>query len=502
MKNHLPDSLLSQLSELVAARMALHFPRERWSDLERNAISAAKEFGFADAQAFVQWLLAAPLTREQVDLLASHLTIAETYFWREPRVFDALAEQILPQLIQARETGERRLRIWSAGCATGEEPYSIAIAVCRALPLREDWNITLLATDINPRILQRAAVGVYGEWSFRNVPPWLKAKYFSRTDAGKLEIRPEIREMVTFGYLNLAEDIYPSPLNNTNAMDIIFCRNVLMYFASERAREIGQNLHHALVEGGWLMVASSEVDQVVFSQFASFSFPGAIVYQKNRQKAQPPVVFRPAAMATQAPVQPLPEPPTVAVTPRAPPPQRRQREVTPTVERAAPEQSAYAQALTLYAQGLCAEVIEKLDGKAPRARALVVRALANQGKLAEASALCEQAIAADKLDPGLHFLGATILQEQNRESEAIAALKRALYLDSNFALAHFALGNLLLRAGNAPAARKSFENALALLNACPPEDSVPESDGLTAGRFKEIIHLLPHLCQKRCTTSG
>jgi len=131
-----------------------------------------------------------------------------------------------------------------------------------------------------------------------------------------------------------------------------------------------------------------------------------------------------------------------------------------------------------------------------------VRALANQGKLAEASALCEQAIAADKLDPGLHYLGATILQEQNRESEAIAALKRALYLDPNFALVHFALGNLLRRAGNAPAARKSFENALALLNACPPEDSVPESDGLTAGRFKEIIHLLRHICQKRCTTSG
>ncbi len=162
-------------------------------------------------------------------------------------MFEALEDRILPELIRSRSVGNRRLRIWSAGCATGEEPYSIAIALRRALPVPEDWRITILATDINPHILRKASAGVYGEWSFRNAPPWLKGTWFRPKKDGKLEILPEIRKMVSFAYLNLAEDIFPSPVNNTNAMDLIFCRNVLMYFAAERAQEIGESLRGCLL---------------------------------------------------------------------------------------------------------------------------------------------------------------------------------------------------------------------------------------------------------------
>ena len=211
MKESLPDDRLSQLSDFVAARMGLYFPRGRWSDLERHTNSAAKEFGFPDAEAFIQWLVSSPLNQEQVERLASHLTIAETYFWREPQVFDALRDQILPELIRSRETSDRRLRIWSAGCATGEEAYSIAILLRALIPDPKNWHITLLATDINPRILRRAAAGVYGKWSFRNAPPGLKEKCFSCTDDGKFKIRPEIRKMVTFSYLNLRKIFTPRP---------------------------------------------------------------------------------------------------------------------------------------------------------------------------------------------------------------------------------------------------------------------------------------------------
>jgi chemotaxis protein methyltransferase CheR len=485
MNNALPDGLLSELSEWVAARTALHFPRERWWDLIRKVSSAAKEFGFTDVEACIQWLVSSPVTREQIEILASHLTIAETYFWREPQVFAALGEQILPGLIRTRASGDRRLRIWSAACASGEEPYSIAIALCRALPARQDWRITLLATDINPRILHRAAAGVYGEWSFRNAPSWLKGDYFRRKYDGKWELLPEIRQMVTFAYLNLAEDVYPSPLNNTNAMDIIFCRNVLMYFASERARQVARRLHGSLLDGGWLMVGASELSQAVFSQFTSVHFPEAILYRKEAPHAPPSVVFRPEETS---PPKALVQPPLEAtVMPLAPPLPRRKRAIAPAAVSAQPPPTAYAQALDLYAQGRYTEVLQKLEGVAtPDGGALAVRALANQGKLAEALALCEQAIAANKLDPGLHYLGATILQELNRDGEAIAALKRALYLDPKFVLAHFALANLVLRQGNVPAARKCYQNVLALLSDCRQEDILPESEGLTAGRFKVI----------------
>jgi chemotaxis protein methyltransferase CheR len=481
MKDSLPDNRLSQLSEFVAATMGLHFPRKRWRDLEGRTNSAAKEFGFSDANTFIQWLVTSSLTREQIEMLASHLTIAETYFWREPQVFESLCEYILPELIRSRQKGDRRLRIWSAGCATGEEPYSIAVALHRVLPGAEDWHITILATDINPRILRRAAAGVYGPWSFRNEPPWLKAGFFNCREDGKLEILPGIRKMVTFAYLNLAEDIYPSPLNNTNAMDLIFCRNVLMYLTPERARLVSQNLYHSLVEGGWLMVGASELSQLLFSQFAPVHFPGAIVYRKDRRESRPPAPFHLEAIAPQkAPVQPAVKS-AVKVEPAAPPP-----ELAQAAESASPQQKVDAEAVELYEEGRYAEVIEKLE-ESPRAMALAARALANQGQLSQALAACEKAIAADKLDPGLRYLYATILQESSREGEAMAALKRALYLDPEFVLAHFALGNLALRQGNARTARKHFENVLALLSARQPDDVLPESEGLTAGRFREII---------------
>jgi len=481
----LSDSLLSQLSELVAARTALHFPRERRSDLEYKVRSAAKELGFTDPEAFVQGLLSSSPTREQIEVMASHLTIGETFLWREPQVFAALREQILPDLIRAREQGNKSIRIWSAGCASGEEPYSIAIALRSLVFARDDWHITILATDINPRALQRAAAGEYGEWSFRNAPPWLKERYFSRQDNNRFEIVPDIRKMVTFAYLNLAEDTYPSPLNNTNAMDIIFCRNVLMYFGPERARQVGQSLCHSLVEGGWLMVGASELSQVGFPQFSSVDFPGAIVYRKETRQPPPAVASLPPAI----PVHEAPsQPPAESTVGPAAPPQHHGSEMAPAAESAAPQEAAYARAAGLYAQGRYAEVVENLErAQSPRCAALAVRALANQGKLAQALSACAMAIAANRLDPGLHYLSATILQEQNREGEAIGALKIALYLDPTLAPAHFALGNLLLRQGQARAAKKSFENALALLSARRPDDVLLESEGLTAGRFRDIV---------------
>jgi chemotaxis protein methyltransferase CheR len=488
MNESLSDGLLSRFSDFIADRTALYFPRERWSDLESKTRSAAKGFGFTEAEAFINWLVTSPLTTEQIEILAGYLTISETYFWREPHVFDALVEYILPELIRTRENGNRRLRIWSAGCATGEEPYSIAIALTRVIPDIDNWHITILASDINPRILSRAKAGVYGHWSFRNSPLWLKEKYFHRTDDDKFKIIPMIRKMVNFSYLNLAVDTFPSPLNNTNAMDIVFCRNVLMYFAAERAGRIGQNFYHTLVAGGWLMVGASELSQILFSQFESVHFTDAIVYRKNEIKARP---FRgvPVDEASdqkefiQPFIESFVETGQEALT--APYPLSDTSQVSENAER---QQRVNKEALDSDAKVYESEAADKRKNVETDV-ALSVRTLANQGKLAEALSLCDQAIAADKIDPALYYLYAMILQEQNRQDEAIASLKRALYLDPNFVVAHFALGNLALRHGKAKPAKKYFENVLTLLNGYRQEEMLPESDGLTAGRLKEIIHV-------------
>ncbi|MCL5668881.1 MAG: chemotaxis protein CheR, partial [Gammaproteobacteria bacterium] len=221
MQPALPHPLLSRLSELLEAQIGLHFPGERWRDLERGIAAAARELGFPEVEACARRLLSAPLTHRQIEILASHLTVGETSFFRDRKSFEALEQYVLPPLIRSRRDSERRLRIWSAGCSTGEEPYSIAMVLDRLLPDHEQWNITILATDINPQSLRKAVEGAYGEWSFRDTPDWIRERYFKKARPGRFEIHPRIRKMVTFSYLNLADDVYPSLSTNTNAMDVI-----------------------------------------------------------------------------------------------------------------------------------------------------------------------------------------------------------------------------------------------------------------------------------------
>lgn len=459
-----PASLLTPLSQFLAARMGLHFPRERWGELARGLEAAAEEFGFEDAESCGEWLLGAPLNRRQVEILAGNLTIGETYFFREKKSFEILEREILPELIRARRGGAQRLRIWSAGCCTGEEPYSIAMALRLALPDFSKWAVTLLATDINPHFLRKAADGIYGDWSFRSMPARMKERFFHKCACGRWQIAREIREMVTFGYLNLADDVYPSLLNNTNAMDVIFCRNVLMYFTPEAAARVIDGFHHALVDGGWLLVGPSELPQVHGSPFTAVSFPGAIIHRKEpRQVPEKPVEVPPPAAVSEPPTPMPPAPYDRAV--------------------AMYELGRYDEAAKILLEGAA----DKAD---PHADALLARAYANQGRLAEGLAACEKAIAADKLHAAYHYLRATILQEQGAVDEAVPALKRALYLDPRFVLAHFALGNLAHMRGAHDEAHKHFSNALQLLRLEPPERALPESDGITAGRLTAIIATL------------
>ncbi len=491
------DIPLSQISDLVTARTGLRFPRERWDDLQRGIEGSAKEFGFDDAESCVHWLLSSSLTRDKIEILASHLTVGETYFFREEKGFRVLEEDILPELIASRRRGEQRLRIWSAGCATGEEPYSIAILLDKISPDLNNWNITILATDINPRFLQRASLGIYGEWSFRGCPQWVKEKYFKKTKDGRFEIVHGTKKMVIFFHHNLAEDPYPSLLNNTNAMDVIFCRNVLMYFAPEQANKVIQGFYDCLTDGGWLIVSPSEASHVLYPQFTGVNYSGVVLYRKEVASSKSRVSslkFKVEGLESQVTGYDREEThfkieDASDKWEKIPTPDHR----LPTPVPRLPTPVTYEEALLLYSQGHYVEAEEKVieiflhDGANPKAMVLLARVYANQGKLSEALDCCRKAITTDKLNPGYYYLLATILQEQNQLDEAAVSLKQALYVEQDFALAHFALGNLTLQQRKLQEARKHFENALSLLDTCQQEDILPESEGMTAGRLMEII---------------
>ena len=494
MTSSLSEESLSRLSELIGAQTGLHFPRERWTDLERGIAAAAPELGVRDAEACQALLFSSALSKNQIEILADHLTVGETYFFRESESFKILEQRVFSELINSRRGHDQRLRVWSAGCCTGEEPYSVAILLSRLIPDLHNWDVTILATDISPRSLHKAQAALYGEWSFRAAPPWLKADYFRRTPEGRYELLPHVRKMVTFSALNLADDTYPSPTTDTVAMDVILCRNVLLYFSSTRVKEVVQRLGRSLVPGGWLMLSPSEMPFGNLRELGRVSLAAGAL----RKRAAVPDRTAPIAEGEVAVVHGLqwspwsskkPESTTVAVSPSG-------REVPEPKELPppnSPEQDRYDEAIGFYRQGRYEEAKRRAaesfadnpsDG---RALALLGRICANRGELAEAVVWCEKSISLDKLNPGYHYVLASIMVELGRTDEARRAFRRALYLDPAFVLAHLSLGNLADRRGRSREAERHFRNALSMLVACPPETPVAESEGLTAGRLIEII---------------
>ncbi len=499
MRRILSESLLEQFSRFVESNMGLSFPKEKWNDLDRGVQYACKEFGCDNEETFAENMMTSPLTKRLIEILAGSLTVGETYFFREKIVFEAFEYQILPELIRLRRGTDQHLRIWSAGCSSGEEPYTIAVILKKMLADIKDCGLTILATDINPLFLEKAAKGVYTKWSFRDVPEWVIGRYFTNKGENGIEILPDIKKMVTFSYLNLMKDDYPSLMNNTNAMDVIFCRNVLIYFAPENIKKIIQNFRRCLLDGGWLIVSQTELLDEHFPGFEKTNIDGAILYRKayseeKKEYVVPPAIAMPRTKQIQVKkTKHIPSPiPLEAGIRNEPPVLRKKKESPPAVSA----QNLYTDAMASYEQGKYSDAKEILNrllsaGRSnAKALSLMSRICANEGKLDDALQYCREAIDADNLNPGYYYLHSAILKEKGFAKEAMESLKKAVYIDSNFTLAYFAMGNLALSAGNRIEAEKHFNNALLLLKKHRPEETLPESEGMTAGRLIEVIEAM------------
>lgn len=481
----MPEEYWSRLSARIAERMGLYFPPDRLHELRRGVLAAARELQFEDPQRGIEKLLASPLSRQQVEVLAAHLGVGETYFFRDPNAVAALREHILPELIAARAQASRCLRIWIAGCASGEQAYSAAMLLEEALPDRPQWQVTLLATDINPHSLHKAAQGTYGKWSFRGTPEAVKARWFTPQEGERFQVIRPLREQVTFAYLNLAEDVFPSLLTNTAAMDLILCCNVLMYFTPAVAAGAVERFRRCLTEGGWLLVSPVEVSLVARDGFTTERLCERILFRKrtgSSQLAVPKLAFVPPPDLLAPAESSIPGRRTSS-SPRFPPSAEPWSHGGPPPE---PEGRPTCPDSPPSTKAEFAAQAGKPEMRMESIR-LQARCLANQGDLAAALALCDEATSADALDRSAHFLRAEVLLEQGSLEEARRSLERVLYLDPDFVLAHFLFGHIALRQARAPEARRHFENVLSLVKACAPDEPLPESEGITAGRVEEIV---------------
>jgi chemotaxis protein methyltransferase CheR len=462
MNHNITDIEFYKVRKVIASSMGLDFPDDRKDIVSRGLAGAAKELGFKNMKEFITWCLTTELKTDQIEILASYLTISETYFWREPKVFDALSLKILPELIEMKTESAKTITIWCAGCSTGEEAYSIAIALYRTIPDIKDWQINIIATDINTKALSKAKKGVFGSWSFRNSPLWLRNRYMKQLDNQEWEIDSDIKELVTFSNFNLIQENYDNSVFKNKKIDIIFCRNVLMYFTAEWATKVSQNLFNSLSDDGWLAVSSCELSSDLFPQYVPANFPGAVLYHKSKGKFSDNLI-QPIEYKKQGFLSSL-------------------FSLVPEIKKQEhPVSNAYAQPDPVPQPRL------KTHEEILHEKKSAIRSLADDGHLEEALLACDVAIADNKLEPGLYYLKASILQEQGKSHEAIKSLKKAIYIDPNYIMGHFTLGNLFFRQGVIISAKRHFINALELLNTISGDEIPSESEGLSAKYIKMII---------------
>jgi chemotaxis protein methyltransferase CheR len=463
----LSDELYVRFRDLLRTRCGLFYPEHRRNDLEHRLQMALNTTAHPDLAALYDDAIGGGAAWEAI---LAQLTIGETYFFRNRAQFDALRHYILPE-VMARRASIQSLRMWSAGCATGEEPYSLAMTIAELLTGRDPWHLTILATDINPTFLTRAREGVYGEWSFRGTPAALHTRFF-HPEERRWRIDPTIRQMVSFARLNLVEPCYPSVTTGTCAFDIIICRNVTIYFDAATTRQIVERLFEALAPGGWLIVGHAEPHASIYHQFEVHNFPDTIIYRKPLSAP----LFIPALQSFRIASKTVPVPShsrasrTVSNEPLA--------SSTPMPEQQADLNAAPEAESERTSSGEATTVVDLLG---------VGRQCANQGEWAAAEAHCTRALTQDPLCIDAHHLLAQIHEHQGRLDAALAAYRRTVYLDRGFVLGMIGMGNVWRQLGHVTNARRSYRNALQHLERLPIYTAIPGADGDTRGALVALV---------------
>ena len=441
------DPAYSPLKHELIASTGLAFYEDRDGLLTELIDGRLSDLGLRDCSSYAQLLADGQRGSQEMERLIAQLTIGETYFFRDQEQFAALRDVILPDILK-RKKASKELRIWSAGCANGAEPYSLAILLARELAEHiAGWQIRIYATDLNRSFLTQAAAGKFRAWALRSTPDDVKLDCFTQ-EGRTWSIHPRYKQWISFHQLNLVGTQFSTPADAGTLFDLILCRNVMLYFTPEVRHRLVGNFYRLLESQGWLVVGGSEHDSETYKAFRSLDSFGAKLYQKVLVP-QPPMKRAPEPRLF-PPVDAVP-PPSLLATPVEP-----AREPPPEVPR--PDMEGLLQ-------------------------------FADRGDWQSAAEYGHRLLAQDPLSPASHFYQALIFENLGVPAASERSLRQAIYLDRNFALAHYHLGLALKRAHKIPGAERSFGNVLKVLAGMPDDAMLTAGSGVTVTALKELAKM-------------
>jgi chemotaxis protein methyltransferase CheR len=470
-----------------------------------------KACSFDTVLAYYAYITSSEKKDDELRELLNRLTINHTYFFRNEPQFKVLKEKILPELIErklsslrGREAPEAiskleiasspsapsndgfrpTIRIWSAGCSTGEEPYTIAMIIKDVIPDTENWDIQILATDASTQALEAARKGVYSVNSMRLVDDYHKNRYFTERPGGGLDARyaihDDIKKMVNFSFFNLMDEDCP------RGFDIIFCRNVTIYFELETTIRVMNKFSESLDDDGYLFIGYSETLQFISDKFKMISWDDAIFYLKAKEGVVPkqfiPAKPRPMELRVDDILVRISKAEFEAVSLERIDKKRRAPEFEERIVRAmkAMHTKNYEEALSL------TEEAKPLEKTAPDPYYIAAEVYTNQGKFKEAKDDLYAALNKDMMFAPAHYLFGYIYTEEGKMEAAEESYRRALYLDSEFSLAHFSLANMYRGKNRTDDALREYRNTLNILSKFKPYDIVAYSGGFNTATLASV----------------
>jgi len=457
---------VERIISFVAAETGLCF-RSGSADIEAGIRRAMARSEVTDLQQFATLLESRELP---IDELVDELTVGESYFFREPHHFDVIRQEVFPDVLARRGTGHA-WRIWSAGCSSGEEAYSLAITLIDA-----GLKGHVLATDLSRRALQRARAATYRRWSLRGLDDALIRRCFHET--GNLwTLDKRFRVPVTFEFQNLAHSIYPSIPTGIGGMDLILCRNVLIYLDADTIRHVAHRLSETLAEDGWLITGPSDPLLQGVASLSSIATPHGIVYRRKAQRTglmSPPTddirvssASSDAAAVEASVASQLHDTSAFAsaIEAREPGPSSNGRVLLPEAQAA-------------FAAGEYGRVLDLTRRVGDEASAaLRIRTFANREGSEAALEESDRFIEQFPFSTELHLLRATLRIDLAYHHKAIQSLRHVLYLDRSLIIAHFMLATAFRRQGRLHEARRAYRNARDLAITRDPDELLPLADG-------------------------